>query len=187
MAKIKKRASKNTGQNRKGRAVPQFVKRLKDAGTLAEIFELVKDAVYRTMGQKRSGLMLGLTEIAADQKKTIGSFHPLGSNFIIINKMPLRNIMTKKRKLYQPYVFHILLREYMHSFGIMDENLIRQSVKKVSEMLFGKSHVVTALSTRFNKFFPDIIYSDPENYVRQENAGIEMVDNFDSSSTSYLR
>ncbi|MBI3413507.1 MAG: hypothetical protein HY051_05515 [Candidatus Aenigmarchaeota archaeon] len=187
MAKIKKKASKNTGHRKKSKLGRDFARKLKDAETLAEIFELVKDAVYYTMGHKRPGLMLGLAEIQAEQKKSIGSFYPLGSNFIIINKAPLRKIMEKNRRLYQPYVFHMLLREYMHSFGIMDENLIRQNVKKISGSLFGKNHVVTALSTRFRKFFPDIIYSDPENYVKQENTGIEMVDNFDSSSTSYLR
>ena len=75
--------------------------------------------------------MLGLTELQADQKKLIGGFHPLGSNFIIINKAPLRKIMEKNKKLYQPYVFHMLLREYMHSFGIMDETLLKQNVKKI--------------------------------------------------------
>lgn len=182
MAKIKKAAAKKPVKTNRG-----FAKRLKDSKTLAEIFELVKDAVYHTMGHKRPGLMLGLIEIAAEQRKSIGGFYPLGSNFIIINKAPLRKIMEKNKRLYQPYVFHMLLREYMHSFGIMDETLLRQNVKNISEALFGKSHVVTALSTKFNKFFPDIIYSAPEDYVKQENTGIEMVDNFDSSSASYLR
>ncbi|MBI1971921.1 MAG: hypothetical protein HYS53_01330 [Candidatus Aenigmarchaeota archaeon] len=182
MAKIKK-----TLGSGKTRAGSKFAKRLKNSKTLAEIFELVKDGVYSTMGQKRPGLMLGLTEIATDHKKSIGGFHPLGSNFIIINKAPLRKIMEKNKRLYQPYIFHMLLREYMHSFGIMDEAVIKNNVKKISEVLFGKGHVVTALSTRFSKFFPDIIYSAPEDYVKQENTGIEMVDNFDSSSTYYLR
>lgn len=183
MKKIKKAVVKKPVN----RAAKGFSKRLKNTKTLAEIFELVKDAVYHTVGQKRPGLMLGLTEIAAEQKKSIGGFYPLGSNFIIINKAPLRKIMEKNKRLYQPYVFHMLLREYMHSFGIMDEVVLRQTVKKISETLFGKLHVVTALSTKFNKFFPDIIYSAPEDYVKQENTGIEMVDNFDSSSTYYLR
>ena len=187
MVKIKKTTAKKSVKSAKTKAMPRFAKKLKGAKTLAEIFELVKDAVYSTMGHKRPGLMLGLTEIVAEQKKSVGSFHPLGSNFIIINKAPLRKIMEKNKRLYQPYVFHMLLREYMHSFGIMDEIVIRQNVKKISETLFGKEHVVTALSTRFNKFFPNIIYSNPEDYVKQENTGIEMVDNFDSSSTYYLR
>ncbi len=183
MKKIKKAVAKKPVNS----AAKGFSKRLKDTKTLAEIFELVKDAVYYTMGHKRPGLMLGLTEIQAEERKSVGSFHPLGSNFIIINKAPLRKIMEKNKRLYQPYVFHMLLREYMHSFGIMDEAVIRQNVKKISETLFGKAHIVTALSTKFSKFFPNIIYSSPEEYVKQENAGIEMVDNFDSSSTYYLR
>ncbi len=187
MAKNKKISTKKTAKTRVKKTSSAFPKMLRDAKTLAEIFELVKDGVYDTMGHKRPGLMLGLTEIQADQKKLIGGFHPLGSNFIIINKAPLRKIMEKNKKLYQPYVFHMLLREYMHSFGIMDETLLRQSVKNVSEKLFGKQHMVTALSTRFNKYFPNVIYSSPEEYIKQENSGIEMVDDFDSSSASYLR
>ncbi len=183
MKKIKKTVVKKPVN----RAAKGFSKKLKGAKTLAEIFELVKDAVYYTMGHKRPGLMLGLAEIQAEERKSVGSFHPLGSNFIIINKAPLRKIMERNKRLYQPYVFHMLLREYMHSFGIMDESVIRQNVKKISETLFGKDHIVTALSTKFSKFFPNIIYSSPEEYVKQENTGIEMVDNFDSSSTYYLR
>ncbi|MBI2085698.1 MAG: hypothetical protein HYT71_04255 [Candidatus Aenigmarchaeota archaeon] len=187
MVKNKKITAKKASKNRNNKASSTFPKMLKDAKTLAEIFELVKDGVYDTIGHKRPGLMLGLTEIQTDQKKLIGGFHPLGSNFIIINKAPLRKIMEKNKKLYQPYVFHMLLREYMHSFGIMDETVLKQSVKNISEKLFGKQHMVTALSTRFNKYFPNVIYSSPEDYVKQENSGIEMVDNFDSSSTYYLR
>src|SRR3989338_1966396 len=175
MAKNKKIVLKKTVKIRKNKTSSTFPRMLKDAKTIAEIFELVKDGVYDTMGHKRPGLMLGLTELQADQKKLIGGFHPLGSNFIIINKAPLRKIMEKNKKLYQPYVFHMLLREYMHSFGIMDETLLKQNVKKISEKLFGKQHMVTALSTRFNKYFPNVIYSSPEEYVKQENSGIEMV------------
>ncbi|MBI4176760.1 MAG: hypothetical protein HY516_00170 [Candidatus Aenigmarchaeota archaeon] len=187
MKKIKKTVVKKPSNHAKNKAAKGFSRKLKGAKTLAEIFELVKDAVYFTMGHKRPGLMLGLTEMQAEEKKSVGSFHPLGSNFIIINKAPLRKIMESNKKMYQPYVFHMLLREYMHSFGIMDEDVIRQNVKKVSETLFGKGHVVTALSTKFSKFFPNIVYSSPEEFVKQDSAGIEMVDNFDSSSTYYLR
>ncbi len=172
-------SSKNTGG--------KFSKRLKGAETLADIFELVKDAVYNTLGQKRSGLMLGLTEMGSDRKKFIGGFHPLGSNFIIINKAPLRKVVEKNKRMYQPYVFHILLREYIHSFGVMDEDVTTQTVRQISKTLFGKEHIVTELSTKFTKFFPYIIYADPSDFSGQDSAGIEMVNNFDSSSASYLR
>ncbi len=165
----------------------KFSKRLKGAETLADIFELVKDAVYNTLGQKRPGLMLGLAEIGSDRKKFVGGFHPLGSNFIIINKAPLRKVVEKNKKMYQPYVFHIMLREYIHSFGVMDEDVIAQTVKQISKALFGKEHIVTELSTKFTKFFPYVVYADPGEFSGQDSTGIEMVDNFDSSSASYLR
>ncbi|MFH0890267.1 MAG: metallopeptidase family protein [Candidatus Aenigmatarchaeota archaeon] len=164
-----------------------FPKRLKGAKNIAEIFELVKDAVSSTMGHQRAGLMLGLTEIAESEKKFVSGFHPIGSNFIIINKTPLERIMKTNKKLYQAYVFHVLLREYIHTFGILDEDVTRNNVKQISKALFGKEHIVTALSTKFNKFFPYIVYSDVNEEFNQENKGIEMVDNFDSSNVSYLR
>ncbi len=164
-----------------------FPKRLRGAKNIAEIFELVKDAVSSTMGHQRAGLMLGLTEIAESEKKFVSGFHPIGSNFIIINKAPLARIMKTNKKLYQPYVFHILLHEYIHTFGILDEDVTMDSVKQISKALFGKEHIVTALSTRFSKFFPYVVYAGVNDEFSQENTGIEMVDNLDSSNVSYLR
>ncbi len=178
--------NKKTGISSK-KAGGKFPNRLKGAETLAEIFELVKDAVYNTLGQNRSGLMLGLAEIGSDHKKFVGGFHPLGSNFIIINKAPLRKVVEKNKKMYQPYVFHLLLREYIHSFGVMDEDVTAQTVRQISRALFGKEHIVTELSTKFTKFFPYVVYADPGDFSGQDSEGIEMVDNFDSSSASYLR
>jgi hypothetical protein len=81
-----------------------------------DAFELVKMAVNEKFKMHRAGLSLILQGLPT----SLGAYHILGSNMIIINRRILDII--KKRKSpeeYNSYLFMVLAHEYLHSFGIV--------------------------------------------------------------------
>jgi hypothetical protein len=102
-------------------SVKSFYARLENAKTLADIFEIVKDAVWVSQRKSRGGIMLGLANLGNHPQGFFGAFYPVGSNVIVMNKIPLQRIRETRPELYKPYVFHILLHEYLHTLGYLSE------------------------------------------------------------------
>jgi hypothetical protein len=50
-------------------------------------------------------------------------------------------------------VFSILLHEYIHSLGYLNENETRQLVFSVSRVIFGPDNIVTGLKLAQNRVF----------------------------------
>ena len=73
------------------------------------------------MGISRAGLMLGLAEMGGDNKSFVGGLYPVTSNIIVMNKSVLKRIMAIQPDMYKSYAFHVLLHEYIHAIGILDE------------------------------------------------------------------
>ena len=97
---------------------------------LIETFEEVKSAVQQNERRSRAGLMLGLQEIGASLEGFIGAYYPIASNIIIVNKTPLRRILETDKTLLKPYIFHVLLHEYIHALGFLDEETTGQKTSK---------------------------------------------------------
>ena len=91
--------------------------RLDEAKSLADIFEVVKSLVLNSTGKCRGGLMLGMANLGNHPQGFFGGFFTTGSNVIVLNKIPLQRIKETRPELYKPYVFHVLLHEYIHSLG----------------------------------------------------------------------
>lgn len=163
----------------------KFSNRLDEAKTFPEIFELVKESVKIVFRKERAGLMLGLSDLGSSHHGFIGAFYPVGSNIIIMNKTPLRNIENTNPSLMNAYIFHILLHEYLHTLGIIDEELARYMTHEVSKRVFGRSHVVTEMAANFSKFFPNVIYPSL-GWESPQDFQIELVDNFDYSNAGYI-
>lgn len=161
-----------------------FHTKLEESESISNIFELVKDAVRISIKRSRSGLMLGMTELGWNENGFVGAFYPVGSNIIIMNKTPLRSIEQASPKLYKPYIFHVLLHEYLHTLGILDENIVRFISTEISKRIFGEDHVVTQISQDFSKFVPNVIYSNLD--FEPHTGEIELVDNFDKSNVTYI-
>src|SRR4030042_3371618 len=123
---------------------------------IIETFEEVKKAVQKNEKRSRSGLMLGLQEIGASLDGFIGAYYPVASNIIIVNKTPLRRILETNKALLKPYTFHVLLHEYIHTLGYLDEETTGQKTYEISKKQFGEHHVITELSTDIRKFFPNL-------------------------------
>ena len=81
------------------------------------VFEIVRRCVDKFLGKRRNGLMLSLTDLPLH----IGAFHAVPSNVIMINRKLLNAIMHYDKRLVNAYVFYVLLHEYLHTLGLMDE------------------------------------------------------------------
>jgi hypothetical protein len=151
---------------------------------LINTFEDVKYAVKKYENMSRAGLMLGLQEIGSTMQGFIGAYYPLASNIIIINKTPLRRIYETKSDLLKPYGFHILLHEYIHSLGFLDETVTRQKTYDISIKCFGKNHIITKLSTDIEQFFPNLVYPIQGWFPPKGTPEIEIVQGFDQSNVN---
>jgi len=132
--------------------------------------------------------MLGLQELGSTMQGFIGGYYPVESNLIVLNKTPLRRIHETDPVLMKPYSFHVLLHEYIHSLGVLDEGLTRRKTYFISSECFGEDHLVTEFAKDMNKFFPNLVYPvygwDPN---QGQASPIEIVKGFDRSSTqSYI-
>ncbi|MCU0859767.1 MAG: hypothetical protein MUE55_04200 [Thermoplasmata archaeon] len=156
---------------------------LETARDLPDIFELVKRVVRRTTGRERSGLMLGLADLGGGPEGFVGAFYPLTTNIIVMNSLPLRRIKESDPVLYKPYVFHILLHEYLHTLGIIDEAATRSRVYEISAEAFGKDHPVTQFAADLSRFMPKLVYP-VYGWRPQAEPSIELVRGFDRSSTA---
>lgn len=152
--------------------------------SLIETFEEVKKAVQKNERRSRGGLMLGLQEIGASLDGFIGAYYPVASNIIIVNKTPLRRILQTNRSLLKPYIFHVLLHEYIHSLGFLDEQTTGQKTYEISKKQFGEHHIITELSTNIRKFFPNLVYPVHGWIPQKETPRIELVQGFDFSNTN---
>ncbi len=162
-----------------------FNERLAEAESLADIFEVVKHAVRKAHKTGRAGLTLGLADLGGSEAGFVGAFYPFGSNIIVMNKTPLRRIRSSRPQLYKPYSFLILLHEYLHSLGYVDEGFVRGLAYKISLKLFGEEHLVTQISEDLGRFLPELIYPGPD-WQPTCSPAIEMVRDFDRSSTEYI-
>jgi len=152
--------------------------------SLIETFELVKKAVRKSEGRSRAGLMLGLQELGSSLNGFIGAYYPVSSNIIVVNNTPLRRIIETKPQLLKPYGFHVLLHEYIHALGYLDEETTKQKTYKISEENFGEDHTITQLSRDITQFFPSLVYPIHGWIPSSESPKIKLVKGFDWSNTN---
>jgi len=152
---------------------------------LIETFEDVKEIVSKTEKKTRAGLMLGLQELGSTMNGFIGAYFPVSSNIIVINKTPLRRLIETNPKLIKPYGFHILLHEYIHSLGFLDEDYTRKKTYEISKKQFGENHIITQLATNINKFFPNLVYPVHGWIPLKDIPPIEIIKGFDRSNTDH--
>lgn len=158
-----------------------FTDMLEEAENIHEIFSLVKDAVRETIRESRAGINLGLIELGNSDKGFLGAYYPVGSNIIVMNKTPIRRITETNPELMKPYLFSVLLHEYLHSLGYLQEEDTRKLTYLVTKQVFGDDHIVTEISGNLNKFLPYLIY--PGGFPQTENE-ITLIE--DTEEISYI-
>ena len=142
-----------------------YEQKLTETKSITDVFGLVKDAVADTLGESRAGLDLGFLEMG-NTKQCVFAFYPAGSNIIVMNKTPFRRILETKRELLKPYTFSVLLHEYLHSLGYLDEAETRRLTCLVCKKLFGNG-IVTELACSLGRYLPYVTY--PGGYPQLEH------------------
>jgi len=163
----------------------EFSKQLEEAKDLPDIFEIVKKAVYVTKRGRRSGIMLGLTDLGAGKYQWIGGYHVISTNGIIMNSRPIAYITQHNPSLLKPYEFVILLHEYIHSLGILDESKCREMTHEICLELFGFDHFTTKMARDMSQFLP-FIQTVEYGWEPSNDPNVYYVRGFDRSSVSYI-
>ena len=158
-----------------------FAKRLNECSDYSCIFALVKVAVETTIDKRRVGLMLGLSDLPS----YVGAFHQIGSNFIIMNKRLLKEVIRSgNRNLINAYIFHVLLHEYIHSLGYINEQETQILTHAVSEKVLGPEHPATKIARYgIGSIFSGIRL---EHHEPRRIKDIEIVEDFENDNLNYI-
>ena len=155
--------------------------KLRNLKDFNEVFEFVKYSVNSIYEMKRAGLSLMLHRMPT----RVGAYHVLGSNVIAINSILLDMVKeySNSNVEYNSYLFTVLLHEYLHSFGILEERKVRQMCVELCEKFLGQEYMVTAIAKDPLKIFPQL---GSVSYDRFENE-YELIKNFDNSNQTYIQ
>lgn len=145
-----------------------------------EIFEIVKQTVEKSLSLHRAGLSLVLT----DMPNLIGAYYPAFSNTIVVNRGLIEDVkkLAKNPREVSSFVYSILLHEYLHSLGFLDDAEVRSIAKKVAIDNFGEGHP----SVRFAAGNWLEIYPELASRNRNFSKIYRKVEKFDTSSTPYF-
>lgn len=144
------------------------------------IFSLVRKTVRNATGKERVGLGLAL----ADLPTQLGAYWEVGGNYIVMNQNLLISLKAAKKSAQEinSFVFVILMHEYLHSLGVLDETHARMLTAKICSSIFEEDHPAFLLSTRDPwKVYPFLVYSP-----RVGRGEMKIVGNFDSDTVSYI-
>ena len=155
---------------------------------MPEIFEKVKNDVRKVYGRHRAGLSLGLVEMGIFRGGFIGGMHFYPGTEILINKTPLKIILEEQSNdIVWAYTYHILLHEYVHSLGILDEQQCRAITLIISEEIYNDlDHPAIILAKKgIGTYFPNLplIYAPLD--LQPDGISIEYIYGFDKESYSY--
>lgn len=155
-------------------------KKVDTAGNYDELFEIVKRVVEEELGEHRAGLSLVLTNMPTE----VGAYHPVGANIIVVNKSLIAGLeqVTRNPKQVNSFIFMVLLHEYLHSLGYLDENEVRKTAKQICIDALGEDHPTVKLATaNWLELFPQLRGLTPSN-----SRDVEVVRKFDTSSMGYI-
>ena len=147
-----------------------------------EALELVKSSVFQKFKMHRAGLSLVLQVMPTN----LGAYHILGSNIIAINSYVLAAIknLSGSDTEYNSYLFMVLVHEYLHSLGLVDENTVRQMTYDLCKTMLGDDHS----STKMAKEDPSSLFPQLRNMVQtQFGRDFQIVKKFDTASQGYIQ
>jgi hypothetical protein len=160
----------------------QFVEKIANLKDFDETFELVKAVVLQKFKLHRAGLSLILQMMPS----SLGAYHMLGSNAIVVNTYLLTTLkrIVKSTEEYNSYIFMVLSHEYLHSLGIVDENTVRQMTFELCKWMLGNDHTATKMA----KNGPSAIYPELRSLMQSQfGRDFQVVKNFDRSNQTYIQ
>lgn len=155
---------------------------------IPEIFKRVKKDVIKVYRRHRAGLSLGLVEMGMYGGSFIGGMHFSPGTDIVMNKTPLEVIMKEQpNEIVWAYTYHILLHEYIHSLGILNEQRCRAITLKITENVFKEAEhpAIILAKNGIGSYFPNLplIYAPPD--LNPDGISIEYIYDFDHESYDY--
>ena len=155
---------------------------------IPSIFEKVRKDVKKVYKRRRAGLSLGFMDLGISPGGFVGGLHFHPGTDIIINVSPLKLIIeTQPFEIVWAYTYHILLHEYIHSLGILDEQQCRILTLKLTEEIFNDSdHPAVILAKNgIGSYMPamELRYLPPEQ--KPEGIKIEYLPGFDKESYEF--
>ena len=123
-----------------------YRKRLENAASYAEVWDIVKDTVEFALHKRRGGMMLFLDDLPIQ----LGAYHPIGTNNIVLNRVLVQIVETavESKRVVNALVYNLLVHEYLHALGEYSEIVARNLVVEVSEKCFGKDYIVTQVAVK---------------------------------------
>jgi len=155
--------------------------RLDQARNYDDVFAVVRESVRRVLGKERVGLGLGLSELPAQ----IGAYWQVTGNIIILNERLIRVLdATEPQAQRTAYLYVVILHEYLHSLGFLDERADRQIVSRVAGQALGEEHPAARMARGdLWEIFPQLRGAGTGDGQR-----VKIVRGFDSESTNrYIR
>lgn len=124
----------------------QYCKRLENAASYAEVWEIVKDTVEFVFHKRRGSMMLFLDDLPIQ----LGAYHPLGTNNIVLNRVLVQIVEAaiENKKVVNALVYNLLVHEYLHALGEVSEVNVRALVVEVCRKAFGEDHVATQIAVK---------------------------------------
>ena len=111
----------------------------------------------------------------------VGAFHPMGTNDIVLNRK-LIDAAAKTEPKWKAYVFSILLHEYLHTLGYVDEKQVRSLTYRICLDNFGRGHyIVEAAATG-----PWVNLSPEAFESLGEEIDLERVPDFERIDSGYI-
>ncbi|TFG22616.1 MAG: hypothetical protein EU533_04075 [Promethearchaeota archaeon] len=155
---------------------------------IPSIFEKVRKDVKKVYRRRRAGLSLGLVDLGISKGGFVGGLHFHPGTDIIMNISPLKLIIeTQSYEIAWSYTYHILLHEYIHSLGILDEQKCRILTLKLTEEIFENSNhpAVILAKNGIGSYLPtmELRYLPPER--KPEGIKIEYLPGFDKESYEF--
>ncbi|MGC8558726.1 MAG: hypothetical protein ACP5NC_07040 [Nitrososphaeria archaeon] len=143
------------------------------------LFEMVKRIVERYTGLHRAGLTLLLSNLPTN----IAAYYPVNSNYIVLNRFLTERIreVVKNELEFNSFILVVLLHEYLHSLGFLDEANVRNRVRDICASVFGTESIVyeQALSNWLEKY-PEL------NVPVKEEKAFRIIRDFDYESQKYI-
>lgn len=164
-----------------GEKQKEYADKLDRCMSFHEIFLLVKKSVKEVLNLERTGLILYLKDLPLK----VGAYHPVGTNGVIMNRTLLEHVAqaASSRVLVNSFIYYILLHEYLHTLGYIDERYVRKLVHRVSEEVFGSGHMATRIAAEGPW---SIIKINPFYVPRPIERKVQIVKDFEEPSFRYI-
>lgn len=165
----------------KEKGTTNYNSRLENAKDYGEIWEVVKETAKHSLGQYRVGMMLFLDDLPL----SIGAYHPLGTNNIVLNRalVQIAEAATNSRKLVNSFIYILLLHEYLHALGYVAEEDVRPLVYEVSKKSFGEDSLVSKLA---EKGPWELLKEVPLGVIQAPKRVMEIVKDFEKTNQKYI-